>query len=60
MSEHEILELIKRDPGELAFVMQENTYEDYVNTYIDAGGTANDAVFSEEEYKALREFFNHD
>lgn len=53
----EILELIKRDPGELAFVVDAVDYDDYVRTYTEIGGSPEDAVYTKEEFTTLRSYF---
>ena len=52
-----ILDLIKRDPGELAFVVDTDNYEEYIQTYLDANATKEDAVYSESEYEELKNYF---
>lgn len=52
-----ILDLIKRDPGELAFVVDTDNYESYIQTYLDAHATKEDAVYNEDEYEKLKNYF---
>ena len=57
MSAEEILSLVKRSPGELGFVYSSKTYEDYLKTYTDAKFPAESAVYTEEEFKVLKDYF---
>ena len=52
-----ILDLVSRDPGELAFVVDTEDYIAYINTYIEAGGSKEEVVYSREEYYALKNYF---
>ena len=52
-----IFDLVKKDPGELGFILQEKTYEDYIKTYTDIGGKAEDATYTELEFNALKHYF---
>jgi len=52
-----IFDLVKRDPGELGFITQSKNYEEYVATYLDAGGKAEDATYNEHEFNALKDYF---
>lgn len=52
-----IFDLIKKHPGELCFVFDSKTYDDYVQTYTDAGGTKEDVELSEREFNALKAYF---
>ena len=52
-----IFDLVKKYPEELCFVLEANTYDDYVKTYTDAGGTEEEAELSEQEFNALKEYF---
>ena len=52
-----IWDLVKRDPGEIGFILQAKTYEEYVATYTDIGGKAEDAIFNETEFKAIKAYF---
>ena len=55
--EKQVLELIKRNPGELAFVVDCPSYEAYVRTYTDAKISVADVEYSEEEYTLLHDYF---
>jgi hypothetical protein len=52
-----ILDLVKRNPGEMGFIMQTKTYEEYLATYSDAGFDAKEAVYNEHEFNALKAYF---
>lgn len=52
-----IFDLIKKYPEELCFVLDSKTYDDYVKTYTDAGGTVEEAELSKQEFEALRDYF---
>jgi len=52
-----IFDLIKKDPEELGFVVQAKNFEEYISTYTDIGGKAEDAVYNEIEFKALKSYF---
>lgn len=52
-----ILGLIKKHPGELCFVLDANTYGDYLKTYVDAGGTEEEAELTEAEFNNLKRYF---
>ena len=52
-----IWELVKRDPEEVGFVLQAKTYEEYLATYTDIGGKAEDAVYLETEFNAIKHYF---
>jgi len=52
-----IFSLIKKAPGELGFILQEKTYQDYLATYTDAGGTVDEAAYTEHEFKTLKDYF---
>ena len=47
-----IFDLVKKYPEELCFVLEANTYDDYVKTYTDAGGTKEEVELSEQEFNA--------
>ena len=55
--ENKVLNLIKRDPEELSFVISSPTYEAYIQTYLDTKLALNDVVYNKEEYKLLRSYF---
>lgn len=55
-----IFDLVKRDPGEVGFIEQCKSYEEYVATYTDIGGKKEEAVYSEEEFNALRKYFKYE
>lgn len=57
MSTKKILELVKRSPGELGFVYSSKTYEDYLKTYTDAKFPVESAVYTEEEFNVLKDYF---
>lgn len=52
-----IFDLVKKYPEELCFVLEANTYDDYVKTYTDAGGTEEEVELSEQEFNALKDCF---
>ena len=52
-----IFDLIKKYPEDLSFVLESNTYDDYVKTYTDAGGTKKEATLSKQEFEALKDYF---
>ena len=52
-----IFDLIKKYPEELGFVLESKTYDDYVKTYTDAGGTKEEAALSKQEFDALNDYF---
>lgn len=52
-----ILDLVKKHPGELCFVLDSKDYKAYQQTYIDAGGKAEDAELSEQEFNVLKANF---
>ena len=52
-----IFDLVKKYPEELCFVLEVNTYDDYVKTYTDAGGTEEEVELSEQEFNALKDYF---
>ena len=60
MTAEEIVELIKRNPGEFIVVYTSRTYDDYILNYVDAGDSADDAIYSEEEFNALKDCFGTD
>jgi len=49
--------MVNKHPGEFGFILQSKTFEDYVATYTDAGGKAEDAAYNAAEFKALKDFF---
>jgi len=53
----ELFDLIKRDPGEMGFIVDSKTYDDYIKTYTDAGFTKDIVVYSEDEFNALKQGF---
>ena len=52
-----IFDLVKKYPEELCFVLEVNTYDDYVKTYTDAGGTEEEVELSAQEFNALKDYF---
>ena len=48
---------VKKYPEELCFVLESKTYDDYVKTYTDAGGTKKEAALSKQEFEALKDYF---
>ena len=52
-----IFDLVKKYPEELCFVLDSKTYDDYVKTYTDAGGTEEEVELSEQEFNALKDYF---
>ena len=55
-----ILDLVKKHPGELCFVLDSEDYKAYQQTYIDAGGNAEDAELSEHEFGVLKANFKEE
>lgn len=53
-----ILDLIKKYPYELCFVLQLKDYKQYLASYIDAGGDESYADLQEHEFNALKNYFN--
>jgi len=56
-SESYIWDLVKKHPGELGFILQAKTYDEYLATYTDAGGTIDEAAYNEHEFSVLKDFF---
>ena len=52
-----IFDIIKKHPGELCFVLDCATYDDYIKTYTDAGGNKEEAELSEAEFSSLKAYF---
>ena len=52
-----ILDLVKKHPGEMGFIMQTKTYEEYLATYSDAGFDTKEAAYNEYEFSALKAYF---
>lgn len=53
-----ILDLVKKHPGELGFVLDSDTYEKYLETYDTVGGVeVNTPALAEPEFNALKTFF---
>lgn len=53
-----ILDLIKKHPGELCFVLDANTYKDYIASYETVNkNTEKDAELTEPEYLAIKKYF---
>ena len=52
-----IWDLVKKHPGEIGFILQCKAYTDYVATYTDIGGNADEAAYSEQEFNSLKAFF---
>ena len=52
-----ILDLLKKHPHELSFAIDANTYGDYLKTYVDAGGTEEEAELTEAEFNNLKRYF---
>ena len=53
-----ILDLIKKHPGELSFVLDAETYKDYVASYETVSeNPEKDAELTEPEYLALKKYF---
>lgn len=60
ISNKKIIELVKRNPGELCFVYDSKTYEDYLKTYTDADMSTDNAVYNRDEFKILKDCFGTD
>ena len=52
-----VLDLVRKHPGELGFIMSSKTYEEYLKTYTDVGGSVEEAAYSEDEFNTLKEYF---
>ena len=52
-----IFDLIKKYPEEFGFVLDSNTYDDYVKTYTDVGEMKEEAELSKQEFEALKDYF---
>jgi len=53
----QILKLIKRDPGELGFVIQAKDYDEYLSTYIEIDEPVENVVYTEKEFNILKDYF---
>ncbi len=56
-NESYIWDLVKKHPGELGFILQAKTYDGYLATYTDVGGTIDEAAYNEHEFSVLKDFF---
>ena len=54
-----IFDIIKKHPDELGFVLQEENYEMYKDTYVGAGGKPEDAELTEQEFNAIKMYFKN-
>ena len=53
-----ILDLIKKHPKELCFILKAETYKDYIASYKTVNkNTENDAELTEPEYLAIKKYF---
>ena len=52
-----IFDLVKKHPGELGFILQCKNYDEYVATYTDIGGKAEEAAYTDHEFKVLKDYF---
>ena len=52
-----LIELIAKEPGELAFVVDCKDYDAYLQTYTDAGCSAKDALYTKQEFDILKNYF---
>ena len=50
-------DLVDKHPGELGFILQCKDYAAYIATYTEIGGSAEEAAYSAEEFKLLKDFF---
>lgn len=55
-----VMDLIRKDPSELCFVLASKTYQDYVKTYTDVGGSVTEVVYDKEEFRILKEYFGEE
>ena len=55
MDELEVWELIKQNPGELGFVLQEKNYEMYLDTF----GASDEIPLTEKEFYLIKNFFEN-
>lgn len=53
MNELEVWELIKKNPGELGFVLQERDYEMYIDTF----GASDTIPLTEKKFYLIKKFF---
>lgn len=53
----ELFDLVCRDPGEMGFIIDSETYDDYIKTYTDAGFKSDIAVYTEAEFNLLKQGF---
>ena len=52
-----IQSLEQKHPGELGFILQCKNYDEYVATYTDIGGQAEEAAYTDHEFKVLKDYF---
>lgn len=52
-----VMDLIRRAPEELGFIISNKTYADYIKTFTDIGGSRDESPYNEEEFKILKEYF---
>lgn len=50
-------DLVDKHPGELGFILQSKDYAAYIATYTDAGGKAEEAAYTEEEFNRLKDYY---
>ena len=53
----ELFDLICKNPGEMSFIDDCETYDDYLKTYTDAGFDTEIAAYTESEFNALKSGF---
>lgn len=51
--ELKVWEIIKENPGELGFILQEKDYATYVDTF----GASDDIPITEEEFNLVKDYF---
>ena len=55
----ELFDLIDKDPGELGFILQAETYDKYIETFTEIGLKTTDAPYSIEEFNKLKSYFGN-
>lgn len=57
--EIEIWDIVRKHPGEICFVLDSDTYEDYEKTYTDVGGSIEEVELTKEEFNKLKTYFKY-
>ena len=56
--EGQVWDLVKKHPGELGFVLEANTYKDYIASYETVSNNPEkDAELTEDEFNSLKNYF---